>query len=302
MKKDVDKFRFYVIILFELLLFPYFYLFEEIKKRISSGKELKINRIREEIIEKKIFINIHEWGGYDWERSKNIKNISPFDCGLKFQIERFENNESGYEKYINLTISEAHKFKFLEEVRNRVNNIDFVSNSGMDFSGYSFFFNKIKNLPNAFVILTNTSVNKTQTTFLNDYITYMEKNPDVGILGVSYSGRMYQTFVRNNFTPHLQSFFLLTTISVLNEIVRLNNNKFPGENINHKLLLIRKGEINISNLALQLGYNLAVTLENGSVYKFGRNSMFDNGYKRWKLYKTDVRLFNSNPNLINEIN
>lgn len=75
-----------------------------------------------------------------------------------------------------------------------------------------------------------------------------------------------------------------------------------GENINHKLLLIRKGEINISNLALQLGYNLAVSLENGSVYKFGRNSIFDNGYRRWKLYKTDGRLFNSNPNLINEIN
>ena len=302
MTNYVDKLRFYLIILYEILLLPLFYLFEEIKKLISSGQELKEKRIREEIIEKKIFINIHEWGGYEWVRNKNIKNISHFDCGLKFQIERFEKNKSSYEKFINLTVSDANKFKFLEEVRNRVNNIDFVSNSGMDFSGYSFFFNKIKNLPNAFVILTNTSVNKTQTSFLNDYIAYMENNPDVGILGVSYSGRMYQTLVRNNFTPHLQSFFLLTTISVLNEIVKLNNNKFPGENITHKLLLIRKGEINISDLALQLGYNLAVTLENGSVYKFGRNSIFDNGYKRWKLYKTDVRLFNSNPNLINEIN
>ena len=301
MENYVDKLKFYAIILFELLFSPFLFFLEEIKNFFSSSKELKVNKTRDKIIEKKILINIHEWGGYNWKRSKNIKNITPFDCGLKFQIQRFENNKSNYEKYINLTISEGNKFKYFEEIKSRVNNIDFVSNKGMDFSGYSFFYNKIKSQPNAYVILTNSSVNKIQTSFLDDYITYMEKNPDVGILGVSYSGKMYQSFIRNNFSPHLQSFFLLTTISVLMEIVEMNNNKFPGENIDHKLLLIRKGEIRMSNLALKLGYNLAVTLENGSVYKFGRNTKFDNGYRRWKLHKADARLFTSKPNLIHEI-
>lgn len=301
MENKYFKIKFSLIIILELIFLPFLVICEEFKKICSSKKPLKVKKTRKAIESDTLYINIHEWGGYNLERKKEIKNIQPFICGLKYQLERFKNNECKFKKDINLTISEPEKFKFLLEIKEEGYNVDFVSNKGMDFSGYQFFFDKISANSNAFVILTNSSVNKEQTIFLNDYIDYMEKNTDVGIMGVSYSAKKMQTLVRNNFTPHLQSFFLLTTINVLQEIVEANNNRFPGSGVDHKLMLIREGEIKISTFAMKLGYNLAVSQEDGSVYKFGNNSKFDNGYKRWMLKKSDVRLYIQKPNLINEI-
>lgn len=300
MKKNY-KLIFFLTILSELCLLPFLVILEEVKKICSSSKPLKVKRNRDEIASRNIYINIHEWGGYDFTRRKQIGKITPFDCGLKYQLERFRKDDCKYEKVINITISDLDKFKFMKEVDAYGFHVDKVSNTGMDFSGYHFFYNKIRKEPNAFVILTNSSVNEQQTLFLEDYINYMENNTDVGVMGVSYCAKKMQTLVRNNFNPHLQSFFLLTTIKVLDEIVEANNGKFPGAGIDHKLMLIREGEIKISELTLKLGYNLAVTLEDGSVYKFGKNSKFDNGYKRWQLKNTDVRLYLQNPNMINVI-
>ncbi|MCC2591385.1 hypothetical protein [Chryseobacterium sp. MFBS3-17] len=295
------KLKFLLIMIYELVFLPILMIYEEYKKIVSSRKPLNVTKRREIVQNKRIFINIHEWGGYDYERKKEIKGVIPFKCGLKHQLERFKNNQCKYEKVINVTISEIEKFKYLDQVKEYGCNVESVSNKGMDFSGYEYFYNNVKYEPNAFVILTNSSVHKEQTIFLNTYVQYMERNTDVAILGVSYCAKRMQTLVRNNFTPHLQSFFLLTTIKVLEEIVEANGNKFPGSGINHKLLLIREGEIKISRIALKLGYNLAVTQHDGSVFKFGQNSATDNGWKRWTLKKTDVRLFLKKPNLINEI-
>ncbi len=295
------KLKFLSIIITELCFLPLLFFIEALKKAVSSEKPLRIKRRRETVENDNIYINIHEWGGYDMTRKKEINKIAPFECGLLHQLERFRLNKCRYEKKVNITISDFEKFKFAKEVLEYGYHIDQVSNIGMDFSGYHFFYNKIKKEPNAYVILTNTSVNKEQTLFLDDYLNYMENNPDVGIMGISYCAKKMQTLVRNNFTPHLQSFFLLTTSKVLDQIVEANNGKFPGAGIDHKLMLIREGEIRISELAQKIGYNIAVTLEDGSVYKFGMNSVFDNGYKRWKLKNTDIRLFLKKPNLINEI-
>ena len=114
---------------------------------------------------------------------------------------------------------------------------------------------KINPMP---VILTNSSVNAAQNDFLESYIHCMERHPQIGIFGYFLLYRMFQSLVRNNFTPHLQSFFLLTTTSVLREIAASNQNRFPGAGIGLKLLLIRKGEVALSRLVLRLGYRLAV--------------------------------------------
>lgn len=296
-----DKLRFYIRIFCELIFLPFLFMWEELKKYMSSKDILTIKKKRSPVATNTIRINIHEWGGYELKRNKKVNIIPEFECGLYYQLERFT-KEDGLDKNVSVTISEIIKHKHLDYIKAKVENVYSVSNDGMDFSGYSFFYDSIKDLPNSYVILTNSSVNKIQTEFLKDYIKYMDENLDVGILGVSYSSKKMQTLARNNFTPHLQSFFLLTTTEVLKEIVEKNNGIFPGSKISHKLLLILKGEIKISEIATQLGYNLAVTLENKTIFKFGKNNWFDNGYKRWKLKNGDVRLSVKNPNIINEIN
>lgn len=298
------KIKFFLLIGLELIIFPIIYIRELYKNLNSSKEKLNILKNRKDIEERKIYINIHEWGGYGLKRTKSIhEKIPTFECGLFYQLERFKKQNVGsFKKYINVTMSEKEKYKEFDYVYSNTDNIDFVSNFGMDFSGYSFFFNKIKNEKNAYLILTNTSVNAiSPEDFLEDYIDYMETNKDVAILGISYSTRMGQSLIRNNFIPHLQSFFYLTTIDVLNEILNFNNSKFPGENTADKLLLIREGEIKMSVLAHNLGYNLAVITEEGTVFKFGKNKRKDNGYNRWTLPKGDMRKFVENPNKINKI-
>ena len=299
--KKTDIIKFYVIILSEFIFLPFLLGWHEIKNTFSSKQPLRNKRIRSEVIGEKVLVNVHEWGGYTLERNKNIKRIATFECGLQYQLERF--NQQRFDMVdITVSISEMDRYKDLQYVEKYCDRIVGVSNQGMDFSGYSNFYKSIKDQPNSYVILTNSSVNKRQSLFLKSYINYMESNKDVGILGVSYCSKKIQSLVKNNFTPHLQSFFLMTTTDVLTEIVLLNNNVFPGENITHKLLLILKGEIMMSSLAMKLGYNLAVSLENGSITKFGKNSKFDNGYNRWSLMESDVRLSLKYPNVINELN
>ena len=179
----------------------------------------------------------------------------------------------------------------IEYVRSRCDNLISVSNVGLDFSGYASFFDRIKDLPNSYVILSNSSVNAIQTDFIDSYIEYMDANDDVGMLGISCCSKCYQTLIRNNFNPHLQSFFLLTTISVLREVVETNDGKFPGIGISNKRLLIREGEIKLSQKVLALGYNLAVVTKDGPI-KF-------NGVKNdWPMPLGDYRYYTNTPNAI----
>lgn len=293
---------FYLIVLSELLFIPLFCFFESLISLLSS-KELKLKKkFRKPIVENKLHVVVHEWGGYELIRSKSIKNGVTFECGLEFQLNRFSNYKGNLDIDFTITISDFNMHSGINRIRKKCDNIIEVSNEGMDFSGYSTFYEKIKSNKNAYVILSNSSVNSSQDNFIDNYINYMQKNPDVGILGVSYCTKIVQSFVKNNFTPHLQSFFLLTTIDVLNEIVKSNNNKFPGAGVSHKLLLIRNGEIKISQIAMKLGYNISVVLPTGDVYKFGKNNFFDNGFRRWNTIKGDIRQYINEPNKINPIN
>jgi hypothetical protein len=292
---------FYLKVGVELLLLPILYPLEGLKKIFSAKGDLQKAKLRPPVIDKLIYVCIHEWGGYDMKRRKKIKNGKYFECGLYYQLKRYRDRAQGFDVNLTVTMSEIEKHRQLAYVRENTDLVLDVKNQGMDFSGYSAFYDRIKDHPNAYVILSNSSVEQDQQKFLSVYIKYMEDNPDVGILGVSYCTKIYQTFVRNNFNPHLQSFFYLTTTAVLKEIVSENGGRFPGGNIDHKLLLIRSGEVKVSKLAMKLGYNLAVVQESGVVYKFGKKNIWDNGYKNWKLAMGDVRQISSHPNRINQI-
>lgn len=287
------RFKFYLILAYECLFFPVLYLIEWGRNR--KGKQLQ-HLYRHPVIDPCIYVGIHEWGGYPLIRKKKINGIKEFECGLKYQLQRFEDYKGNYPLDVTLTMSDVHLCKDLNLLKTRVKRLVSVSNAGMDFSGYKSFYEFVKNKDNAYVVLTNSSVNKLQVNFLDEYIQYMESNPDVGMLGISYNTKCYQSLIRNNFNPHIQSFFVLTTIDVLNEIVKLNHGIFPGAGVTYKLLLIREGEVKLSKLALKLGYALSVVTENGRIIKFDRYTNRDVFEQ-----KGDMRRFIMNPNSINVI-
>lgn len=286
---------FYLALCCELLFSPFWYMYNF----LNRGKEKMGYRNRSNIQSPIIYVETHEWAGYSFVRKKTLKNGLRFSCGIEFQLERFrlERLNSIHEIDYTVTISDLEKYPMYDiiSIKKRCNRILNVSNVGLDFSGYAAFFDTIKNKANSYVILSNSSVNARMDIFLDDYIEYMENNLDVGMLGISYSTKVYQTLIRNNFNPHLQSFFLLTTIDVLKEVVEVNGGHFPGKNISDKRLLIREGEVGLSKLVLSLGYNLAVVYpETGVPFKFKSKS-------EWDKPLGDVRLTVGHPNRITPI-
>jgi len=275
----------------EWLLFSFLLL----KDFLSTRQTSVFQKLRERCDDSNVYVGIHEWGGYELVRSKNVPLINSFTCGLKYQLERF--NEYNGQRNINIivTMSDVYRHKNVMYVKERCNEFVETSNEGMDFAGYAAVYEKLKDYKNAYVILTNSSVNSQKYDFIDDYISYMNNQKDVGMLGISYNSKCYQTFIRNNFTPHLQSFFLLTTIGVLRQVVEYNKGKFPGSNISNKRLLIREGEIKLSQIVLALGYKLAVVQEDG-IYKF------DNDHSKWSLKIGDGRIGVLHPNTIWAIN
>lgn len=293
---------FYLILILEIIFWPILFLYEEFKKLNSYLFLLLLKKrklvFREKIDKDMISVCIHEWGGYEPVRQKILKNGSTFKCGLKFQLERFSNYCGRRELNITVTMSDAHLYNKKEF--SGVNIIE-VNNKGMDFSGYSTFLSSLSGTPNHYVILTNTSVEESQLNFIDEYIEFFEKNPNVGLLGISYSSKIFQSLIRNNFYPHAQSFFLLSTLDVLNKVVLVNNG-FPGGKIDNKRLLIRLGEVRLSQIVLKLGYALAFVLEDEKPYIFNIRNRFDNGYATWKLSKGDYRSIAKQPNKINYLN
>ena len=283
------KYFFYGSLLIELIIFPLKFIVHWCDVLLKN--DIKKNTVRLPVSTKRVKVVVHEWGGFPLVRMKTIKKIVPFQCGLIGQLQRFSNRS---DVDLTVTMSDAWRCENLLFLKKNTSILE-VSNAGMDFSGYSTYYEKIKNSPNQYVIFTNSSVNSIQEEFLDGYIEFMEQNQDVGMLGISYCTKMKQTLMRVNFTPHLQSFFLLTTIDVINQMVALNNGKFPGIGIKHKSWLIREGEIRVSNLIQQLGYRLAVVNPiDGQPYKF-------TSYRNWSIPFDDIRLILKKPNRITPI-
>jgi len=295
--------NFYLGVFVECLFFPYYFF----RNFILNNLSLFINRRKSHIPvlkqrkkvddENLLQICIHEWGGYDIERYKTISDRS-FLCGLKYQLERINNYKGKIKVSTSITISDVNLYSHLEKIKSH--KIIKVNNMSMDFSGYAQF---IQELPqeNQFVLLMNSSISALQIDFIDDYLTYFKQHNDVGMLGISYSSKSYQTFVKNNFNPHIQSFFILTTSDVLREIIKLNNCFFPGSRSSYKLSIIKKGEIKLSKLTLKLGYKIAVVTEEGIPFDFYKDKWFDNGYGRWERQLGDCRILVKNINAINKL-
>jgi hypothetical protein len=296
--KITSRQKFYLSLFGELILSPYEYVKNFIKWRfVKSKNKTGNNKTRTPVLTNKLAVCIHEWGGYEGKRLKKVKNITAFECGLDYQLLRFKNYIGSYDLNLTVTMSDFQLFK---GNTGGVKVIE-VSNIGMDFSGYETFFNEIKSEDNQFVILTNTSVNKKQVDFIDDYLDYFKANDSIGMLGISYNSKMYQSLIKNNFKPHLQSFLLITTTDVLKEVV-IKNGSFPGKGIDHKLALIKYGEIKLSSLVLDLGYQLGCVLENGQPFLFDKSSYSDNGKNSWNSFFGDYRLNLREPSAIHALN
>ncbi|RDC54248.1 hypothetical protein DU508_22435 [Pedobacter chinensis] len=295
--------KFYLTLLLELALAPLLYPLNSLKNHLGKNDKGK-QALRAKPIADEIIYAIHEWAGYPPIRKKKIAYVNKeFTCGLRFQLQRIYayKGQRSIRKILTVSDYNTQYFTSLKETERIDEALEIypVENKAMDFSGYAYVcHNLIDWNKEQAIFLTNSSVNCQIDHFIDDYVDLLVKYKNIGLIGVSYSTKIYQSLIKNNFNPHLQSFFLLTTTSVLKELLAINNGLFPGENESYKASIIRFGEIKLSKLVQSLGYDIAFVSEDGNLNLFPKKNWLFNGYQKWKLPHGDYRLWNVHPNKI----
>lgn len=101
-------FRFCLVLLRELLLSPILY----VKNILILEKAVK-RRVRKPVTTDTVYVEVHEWAGYPISRMKQLKNGRIFQCGLEYQLGRF-NMAKRYSKYVFITIEQP---KLIRNIR-----------------------------------------------------------------------------------------------------------------------------------------------------------------------------------------
>ena len=172
-----------------------------------------------------------------------------------------------------------------------------TNNDYYDFTGYADFYNKVKNT-NSILLFSDSSVSlENNLPIIDEYVTYFKNNKDVGILGISGNSRNYQSLINNNFSPHVQSMFFMSSVEVLKNVILANGNIFPGLNAKkeNKYSIIRNGEILLSKIILSLGYSIAIIKSDGHVFKYSENDKIKKPYLWKNYYLGDARLESNYP-------
>lgn len=301
--KSIDKTLFKKLIL-EVLLFPFLILNNFFRKYFDFIFPTENNKKKNfrKVTNNKVRLCIQDWVCYENIRYKTLKNGASYKCGLTQQDKKFESNKYSISKNLYISGTEQEHNLFFD---NKIKNTDFhnykiskTNNELLDFSSYKYFYSTLNKNENEILIFCNSSVStEFNYPIIDKYLDYFNENRDVGVMGISSNTRDQQSLIFNNFSPHIQTLFFITTTFVLNDILKLNNNLFPGENstLYNKYSIIQNGELKLSKLALKLGYSLAVIDQFGDVYKFNKKKKYINNSNRWQLPKLDMRVVSMYP-------
>lgn len=282
---------------YELSLFPFIVIINYLRFNLNiSYKKNKINYRKRLKREEEIKLCFQDWSNYKNTRYKLLKNLIWYKCGLENFNELFKTNKFKIKKYIFISGDNNEKLEYF----NKKKDVEIINsnNDYYDFSSYSLFYEMNKN-KNKILIFCNSSISSEKIdNFLDGYLDYFKENKNLGMLGISGNSKNHQSLIFNNFTPHIQTIFFITTVEVLNKVVQINNNIFPGTDATkfNKYSIIQKGEIILSKKVLDLGYEIGIVKPDGNIFRFSKDSKYKM-FKNWKSnYKLgDARLHNILP-------
>ena len=285
------EFIFLPFLIIKNIIINYFHYFLQNKKVFNI-------RVGEE---NSIALCIQDWVNYDDVRTKELKNGTFYECGIRNQYKKFISKKYSISKFLYISKAGNIKKKYSEYIDNGFD-VVYNGNDYLDFSSYSNFYDKNKDKD--ILIFMNSSVStEFNQPIIDSYVDYFKKNKDIGLFGISANSKKYQTIVPFGFEPHIQSIFFITTKNILEKIISKNKGFFPGTNVtkNNKYRLIIDGEIKLNNLVLNLGYSIAFVDEYGEVIKYNKSKMFNCKFF-WKKPFGDLRLITNYPSQANYIN
>lgn len=144
----------------------------------------------------------------------------------------------------------ARKYPFIEAVH-------FRDNRGQDFGAYDFGYQLLRNQGHSGdVLFMNSSVSGPHGHgWLTKYRDQFRRHPNVGLCGIGLNS--HDTSAGEGpFAPHVQSYFLYTTMKVLEHAI--GPRLFDAESSQglDKVDVIRQGEIGVSERVLDAGYSI----------------------------------------------
>lgn len=264
----------------------------------------------------KVQVVLVEWMGYPLFRKKQIgsrfincglgkllKNIQKYDAGIDFECSVIINQHSlpavnpliatlnrvpQFRPLLinNVATNSCEKYQYLFKQYPFIQRTFFRENINQDIGAYDFFIDYLRQQGHrGDVLFVNSSVRGPETDgWLLKYKRLFEAEPDIGLCGISINSHI--THSDNSFSPHVQSFFLYTSMDVLDRV-------FPHGFLSRatdlgKVGLIEQGEINISQQVLKAGLGIRSSTFPEFIYRWGQpwtlpegDIRFQEEYSRW---------------------
>lgn len=198
-----------------------------------------------------------------------LENMTKFKAGVQFEVILVV-NEKGQEKRV--VYNSLKKYSFIEK-------IFFRDNTAFDFGAYNKGYQYLREIAyDGDIVFMNSSTRGPYNDYwLLKYSHLFHRRKNIGLCGISLNS--HTTHLRNSvFRPHVQSFFMYTSMNVLMEIF---NDSLPTPNSDSKKLdIITYCEIEFSTKMLDGNYGICSKLfENFVYYKGGK----------WRVPTGDLR-------------
>ena len=257
---------------------------------------------------KNIQIVLLEWMGYPLYRKKLLRD-KHINCGLGRLLDNFEKYSPGidFECMVVFNKCDTQPSGWLSKIANNsllrplffnspltndkrkyddlLARYPFVSqhfyrdNINQDIGAYDFFYRHLreKNYTGDVVFINSSTRGPSQENWLKKYHILYRKHAKTGFLGISLNS--HNTSVDNcPFSPHVQSFFIYTSMEVLNDV-------FPNGLIDNSELdkgqLINQGEISMSKKVLDKQWAICCSTFPDFLYKSNDS---------WIIPEGDIRL------------
>lgn len=251
----------------------------------------------------KINIILVDWIEYDLYRQKKIgenticcgsgailDNMAKYNAGLDYQVTLVITgilnpiHEYCLDKYrvvrhiLNPQKSSSDRINFHSRQKDRylqltkkfpfVNALHFKDNIGQDLGAYNYGYQLLKkqNYQGDVVFMNSALEGPNEDDWLKKYSDQFHKHDDTGLCGITINPTT-KNLVENDFSPHVQSFFLYSNMKTLLNVFPQD---LPGYNIkNNRLSLILNGEIGISKAILDADYGITSLAFPDFFYKKG---------------------------------
>jgi hypothetical protein len=183
-----------------------------------------------------------------------LGNMNRYNAGRDFEVILVVNKraEDAQDQQIQNKISVCNS---LPQEYGFVKQVLYHDNSGTDVGAYNLGYQYLKEITYAGdVLFMNTSLSgPSEDYWLLKYYVAFHKYPDVGLCGISMNSHDTNMSGNPPFKPHVQSFFLYTSMSVLTDVFPENLSGFRSQ---EKLDVIENGEIGISAKVLEKAYSI----------------------------------------------